>query len=160
LARQSARLPLRRLPSRQLFCFNSCQLEPGSLPGGPVGEASGRSARPRSIRGDANVPHICAAFASPRTTRTLCPWYRGDLPVGCGWQEWGVVETRRRHLHLCTVAHWLALLFLSSMTTTYFRLEYLRCLRDARCRSNPRRIATPLVLGNAKAQSKAGRDIR
>jgi hypothetical protein len=34
-----------------------------------VREASGSSARPRSIHGDANMSHICAAFASLRMPR-------------------------------------------------------------------------------------------
>jgi hypothetical protein len=59
-------------PPWQLLCLHSHRLEPGSLPSGPVGEASGRSERPRSVCGEANVPHICAAFASPRTSRTRC----------------------------------------------------------------------------------------
>jgi hypothetical protein len=38
----SARLPLWRLTSARLLCFNSRPIEPGSLPGGPVEEASER----------------------------------------------------------------------------------------------------------------------
>jgi hypothetical protein len=71
-AHRSARLPLRRLPSLVLSFFNSRRLKPGSLLGVPVGEASGRSTRSRSVHGDANVPHICTAFASPGTARILC----------------------------------------------------------------------------------------
>jgi hypothetical protein len=42
------------------------------LPGRPVRGPSGYFARPRSVRRDANLAHIWARFASPRTARPLC----------------------------------------------------------------------------------------
>jgi hypothetical protein len=79
LACRSARLPLRRLPSPAVALFNSRWLEPGSLPGGTVGEASGCSARLCSVREDP-VSHICAAFAvSADGTDTM----RRSTGAGC-----------------------------------------------------------------------------